>query len=206
MRYSSINNHLGYEQSRRDDLEGLAYTLIYFMKGKLPWQGLQVKLRKEKCEALLKKKMEVSVTDVCSSLPDIVGNYLHYCRSLTFEETPNYSDIRKDFKSYIMEEKIDVNFSFDWVIMKKKEIEKLKCSLDCKGSGFKGTFEHGKSNHDKFDDLRLEETKEMLIVPRNRHIEAESSFNGTNVTEKDYSCDFNADEMDESNNSVNIRK
>ena len=43
MRYASTHAHLGRAASRRDDMESLAYTLIFLLRGRLPWQGFEVR-------------------------------------------------------------------------------------------------------------------------------------------------------------------
>ncbi len=37
-----MHAHLGRTGSRRDDMESLAYTLVFLLRGRLPWQGYQV--------------------------------------------------------------------------------------------------------------------------------------------------------------------
>ena len=60
-RYVSINTHLGIEQGRRDDIESLAYVLIYLLKGVLPWQNLKGASRQEKYERIMEKKLSLPI-------------------------------------------------------------------------------------------------------------------------------------------------
>lgn len=64
-RYASLNTHIGIEQGRRDDIESLAYVLIYFLKGVLPWQNLKANNKKEKYERIMEKKLAVTVDVLC---------------------------------------------------------------------------------------------------------------------------------------------
>ncbi len=66
MRYASVHAHLGRTASRRDDLESLAYTLLFLLKGRLPWQGYQ---GDNKGYLVCKKKMATSGEMLCRYTP-----------------------------------------------------------------------------------------------------------------------------------------
>jgi len=91
-RYVSINTHLGIEQSRRDDLESIGYVLVFFLKGNLPWQGL--KNNQDKYAKIMEKKLQIPTEILCFGLPDEITYYLNYCKSLRFEDRPDYDYLR----------------------------------------------------------------------------------------------------------------
>ena len=90
-RYVSINTHLGIEQSRRDDLESIGYVLVYFLKGVLPWQGLK---NGNKYTRIMEKKLQIPTEILCYGLPEELIFYLNYCKSLRFEDRPDYDCLR----------------------------------------------------------------------------------------------------------------
>ncbi|CAG2111998.1 unnamed protein product, partial [Medioppia subpectinata] len=93
-RYASINSHLGVEVSRRDDLEALGYMLVYFLKGRLPWQGLQAATNRHKYEKIAQVKVSTPLATLCAALPTEFVAYLEYCRRLGFKSTPDYRYLR----------------------------------------------------------------------------------------------------------------
>lgn len=97
-RYASINNHLGIEQSRRDDLESIAYVLVYFLKGSLPWQGLKAKNAQKKYRLIMEKKQQVSIAQLCAGCPSQFGEFLAYTRALKFDTKPDIPFLRKMFR------------------------------------------------------------------------------------------------------------
>ena len=40
-------------------MESLGYIFLYFLKGKLPWQGMKAETKKEKYAKIMEKKIEV---------------------------------------------------------------------------------------------------------------------------------------------------
>lgn len=115
-RYASINNHRGLEQSRRDDMESLGYMLIYFARGSLPWQGIKANNKNEKYRKIMEKKMSTPLSSLCKGLPQELHRYLDYCRSLRFEDEPNYPHLRSLFRDAIKSNKYgDPKHGLDWM-------------------------------------------------------------------------------------------
>lgn len=113
-RYASINTHLGIEQSRRDDLESLGYMLMYFNLGSLPWQGLKAATKKQKYEKISEKKLSTPVEVLCRGYPSEFATYLNFCRSLKFEDKPDYTYLRQLFRNLFHKLGYTYDYVFDW--------------------------------------------------------------------------------------------
>ncbi|KAL2996568.1 hypothetical protein AAZX31_10G279100 [Glycine max] len=90
VRYASVHAHLGRTASRRDDLESLAYTLVFLHKGRLPWQGYQ---GDSKSFLVCKKKMGTSPETLCCLCPPPFRHFLEIVVNMKFDEEPNYSKL-----------------------------------------------------------------------------------------------------------------
>ena len=111
--YASVHAHLGRTGSRRDDLESLAYTLVFLLRGRLPWQGYQVIIvsnshlstngkskiwflwdfllqGENKGFLVCKKKMATSPETLCCLCPQPFRQFVEYVVNLKFDEEPNY--------------------------------------------------------------------------------------------------------------------
>jgi len=114
IRYASINAHLGIEQSRRDDIEGIGYVLVYFYLGRLPWQSKQDK-GKPQNNKVMEKKLVTPPEILCKQMPMEFSYYFHYCRNLKFEDRPDYSTLKSLFAD-LLSSRINLKEEviFDW--------------------------------------------------------------------------------------------
>jgi serine/threonine protein kinase len=108
LNFASINAHKLYEQSRRDDLESLAYMLIYFFFGELDWMDT-VNENKNNCNDIdmveknfesenkyVRTKKELIASN--SNIPKVLVDFYKNVRALEFEERPNYEKYIDTFR------------------------------------------------------------------------------------------------------------
>jgi serine/threonine protein kinase len=150
-RYASINTHIGIEQSRRDDLESLGYVLMYFIRGSLPWQGLKANTKKQKYERIMDRKMSTSTEQLCKGYATEFRSYFEYCRSLRFEDRPDYAYLKRLFKELFYRKGFQYDNMFDWTVLNLQQ-ERSRAPQDrpllSQGGGAGGEPQRTSENQD----------------------------------------------------------
>lgn len=123
MRYASIRNHKGYEQSRRDELESLSYILVYLLRrGNLPWNGLSSENKEDKSKRICQIKSNINLEELCADIPEEYRLLISYSRKLKFESDPNYDYLINLFQKLLINSGYKYDKKYDWVTNQEREI------------------------------------------------------------------------------------
>jgi serine/threonine protein kinase len=96
LNFASINAHNLYEQSRRDDLESVAYMLIYFYFGKLDWINDEYQDTFELENNYVKSIKQLLGND--NNIPKVLLEFYKKIKRLEFEEIPSYEKYIECFR------------------------------------------------------------------------------------------------------------
>lgn len=91
--------------------------MMYFLRGSLPWQGLKAATKKQKYERISEKKMSTSIEELCKGFPSEFTTYLNFCRSLRFEDKPDYAYLRQLFRNLFHRHGFTYDYVFDWNLL-----------------------------------------------------------------------------------------
>jgi len=105
----------------------LGYTILFLMKGSLPWQNLKRNFNEK--DVYLKTyamKKFMPIEKLCNGAPVEMQDYFKYVRNMKFQEEPNYEYLRELFVNILKKNGCDNldNISFSWV--DKSELQELK--------------------------------------------------------------------------------
>ncbi|KAI9265164.1 kinase-like domain-containing protein [Phascolomyces articulosus] len=107
-RYTSIFSHKGVEQSRRDDLESMCYTIFYLANGTLPWGKYYGN------SEVLHIKEETTIKTMCSGLPSQFFEFFKHVDELKFSEKPNYPMLHELLRTMMKENGFVFDHQYDW--------------------------------------------------------------------------------------------
>jgi len=61
-------------------------------------------------------KMQMSLEEMCSELPLEFASYMHYIRTLRFDDKPDYNYLRNMFKELLIKENEEYDHVYDWLL------------------------------------------------------------------------------------------
>ena len=191
-RYASVNAHNGLEQSRRDDMESLAYVILFFFKGKLPWQGLKCKDKNEKYAKIKEMKMNIPPEKLFEGFPKEYADYLTMIKKLGFEDEPDYKKYIQMFTSLYKSKDFEFDNLFDWnmvennsnalkdaSLMKSEEYSKIKEDEKKENEGADSTMQGNNNDSNQMGKYNQE------IEDNDNHINENMPNKGKGASKKD---------------------
>ena len=166
-KFTSFNSIvLGYNKSRRDDIESLAYMLIYFLKGSLPWDN---KVNKADIQ---NKRRKISIEMLCLNVPIEIKQFLSYAYNLKFIEKPDYNYLRNLLTNCAKNNNLTLTKNnYDWIL--NENIEKLENKI------------FSTLNNEEFDNVSAIANSVVGKKERERietyYIKTENSFKINNI-------------------------
>ncbi|KAF8497315.1 kinase-like domain-containing protein [Gautieria morchelliformis] len=113
VRYASLNTHVGIAQTRRDDIECLAYALIDCLRD-LPWGHITGGTSKQFEDRVREKKRSWTPERLCVGIPNAFKLLLSHARQLKFDEEPDYDGLQKAFTDELKHHGYSLDGSLDW--------------------------------------------------------------------------------------------
>ena len=94
VRYASVSNQMLLPLGPRDDLEALAYSLVYLHRGQLPWSQVSAPTQREKFVLIRQAKQHEEPQLLCAGLPPSFAEFLRLCRAMPAHGQPDYAALR----------------------------------------------------------------------------------------------------------------
>jgi hypothetical protein len=85
--------------------------MVYFLKGRLPWQGIPGDTKEEKYRKIGEMKAAYRLDLLCEGLPGEILKFLEHVRALEFKEKPNYHYLRSLLLDIFT---FDFDYHYDW--------------------------------------------------------------------------------------------
>merc|ERR1712085_195632 len=73
--------------------------------------------KKQKYERIMDRKMSTSTEQLCKGYATEFRSYFEYCRSLRFEDRPDYAYLKRLFKELFYRKGFQYDNMFDWTVL-----------------------------------------------------------------------------------------
>jgi hypothetical protein len=177
---------------------------MYFNRGNLPWQGLKAPTKKQKYEKISEKKVGTPVEVLAKSFPNEFALYLNYCRSLHFEDKPDYVYLRKLFRDLFMREGYKYDALYDWTLLRMEETKGSSASsqMQTQSSPMVTKVEEDKNKGTQTSTSRATQRSD---TNRKDSVGSDGKRGGTKLVERKYAS-LNRNSLPISSSFIKIRR